>query len=100
MTTSEVAELIDGLRAGQLTLGEVAQRFRERAWPEKASRGPQPQEDLDARALADPDPYVPGSFEDVLVAFDRHDLTMDEYEVLAQAAAEGMKAGKPAGPGR
>ncbi len=92
--SSEVTELIAELRSGRLTLDQVAQRFRERSWPDKASPDPQSYEELAARALQDPDPYVPGSFEDVLAAYDRHDLTLDEYEVLAHAAADGMRAHK------
>lgn len=91
---SDVTQLIAALRAGQMTLNEVAQRFREREWPDRASPEPQSYEELAARSLEDPDPYVPGSFEDVLGAYYRHDLTLDEYEVLAHAAADGMRAHK------
>jgi hypothetical protein len=89
--TSEVTELIAGLRSGHITLDQVAERFRQRSWPDRDSQEPGSYQDLAARALDDPDPYVPGSFMDVLSAFDRHDLTLDEYEVLAAAAAEGMQ---------
>jgi hypothetical protein len=89
--TSEVTELIAALRSGHMTLDQVAERFRQRSWPDAASPEPESYQDGAARALDDPDPYVPGSFMDVLAAFDRHDLTLDEYEVLAEAAAEGME---------
>ncbi len=90
--SSEVTDLIAALRAGTMSLDEVAHRFRERNWPDVP--GPQHQTDLEmaARALEDPGPYVPGSFDDVLAAYYRHDLTLDEYEVLAQAAADSMNA--------
>ncbi len=87
---SEVTDLIAALRAGSATLGEVAQRFRERHWPDVAAPEPRTESELAARSLQDPDPYTPGSFEDVLAAYDRHDLTVHEYEVLADAAAESM----------
>jgi hypothetical protein len=90
--SSEVTDLIAALRAGALSLDEVARRFRERIWPDEAS--PQPQTDLElaARSLDDPDPYVPGSFDDVLAAYYRHDITLDQYAVLAKAAADSMNA--------
>ncbi len=88
--SSEVTELIAALRAGTMTLDEVALRFRERKWPDPATSRPQSEAERAARSLADPAPYVPGSFEDVLAAYDRHDLTLDEYMILAEAAAASM----------
>jgi hypothetical protein len=94
--TSEVTDLIVALRAGKLSLDEVARRFREREWPDVARPEPQTYLEMAARTLDDPEAYVPGSFDDLLAAYDRHDLTLDEYEVLARAAVEGMKAkGRP-----
>jgi hypothetical protein len=89
---SEVTELISALRAGSMTLDEVAQRFRERQWPDVAAPESRTELELAARAVQDPGPYVPGSFDDVLAAYDRDDLTDDEYQVLAQAASEAMDA--------
>jgi hypothetical protein len=90
--TSEVTELIAALRAGTMSLDEVAQRFRERAWPDVAAPEPQTYLEMASRALEDPDPYLAGSFDDVLAAYDRKDLTLDEYEVLARAAAAAINA--------
>jgi hypothetical protein len=90
--TSEVTDLIAALRAGTLSLDEVARRFRERRWPDVAAPEPQTYLEMAARSLDDPDPYVSGSFDDLLAAYDRHDLSLDEYKVLARAAVEGMKA--------
>lgn len=87
--TSEVTDLIAALRAGTMSLDQVAQRFRERHWPEtdlpsaSATGGD---------ALDDPAPYVPGSFDDVASALHRRELTPAEYEVLAQAAADSINA--------
>jgi hypothetical protein len=89
---SDVTELISALRAGSMTLDEVAQRFRERHWPDVATPEPRTELDHAARSIQDPGPYVPGSFDDVLAAYDRHDLTHDEYQVLAQAASDAMDA--------
>ncbi len=89
---SEVTELIAALRAGTISLDQVAARFRDRAWPESERPDPQTDREIAARAMSDPDPYVPGSFDDVLLAYDKGDLTPAEYEVLAKAAADSINA--------
>jgi hypothetical protein len=89
---SEVTELIAALRAGTLSLGQVAARFRERTWPETPRPDPQTDLEIAARAMDDPDPYVPGSFDDVLLAYDKGELTPAEYEALAQAAADSINS--------
>jgi hypothetical protein len=89
---SEVTDLIAALRAGTLSLDQVAARFRERTWPEPARPDPQTEADAAARAMDDPDPYIPGSFDDVLLAYDKGQLTPAEYEVLASAAADAINA--------
>jgi hypothetical protein len=89
---SEVTDLIAALRAGTMSLDQVAARFRERAWPEPARPDPQTDEEIAARAMDDPDPYVPGSFDDVLLAYDKGELSPTEYEVLAKAAADSINA--------
>jgi hypothetical protein len=90
--SSEVTELIAAFRAGAMSLDEVAQRFRERAWPAREAPDIRTGPDLAVHGLDDPDPYVPGSFDDVSAALHRKDLTLAEYEVLAEAAAEGINA--------
>jgi hypothetical protein len=89
--STEVTELIDGLKRGSISLGEVAQRFRERSWP--STRGPKPETYLEraAAAAADPDPLVPGSFDEVAAAYHRGDISIDDYRTLAEAAAESMR---------
>jgi hypothetical protein len=89
---SEVTELIAALRAGTMSLDQVAARFRERTWPEPARPDPQTDAGIAARAMEDPDPYIPGSFDDVLLAYDKDELTPAEYEVLAKAAADAINA--------
>ena len=90
--SSEVRELIQALHDGAIPLEEVAQRFRERTWP--SSKPPAPETDLEraTAALRDPDPFVPGSSDDVVAAYDRGDLTRDQYRVLAEAVAEAKRA--------
>jgi hypothetical protein len=90
--SSEVTHLIEALQNGTMSLDEVAQRFRARSWPR--TRGPKPQSPLE-RALAaeaDPDPLIPGSFDEVAAAYHRGDLSLDDYRTLAEAAAEAIRA--------
>ena len=89
--STEVTELIDALKRGSISLSEVAQRFRERSWP--PTRGPKPETYLEraAAAAADPDPLVPGSFDEVAAAYHRGDISIDDYRTLAEAAAESMR---------
>ena len=89
--STEVTELIDALKRGSISVSEVAQRFRQRAWP--STRGPKPETYLDraAAAAADPDPLVPGSFDEVAAAFHRGDISIDDYRILAEAATESMR---------
>jgi hypothetical protein len=90
--TSEVTDLITALRDGSMSLDEVAVRFRERSWPR--TKGPPPASYLEMAAAAerDPEPDVPGSFDDVIGAYDRGELTRAQYRVLAEAVAESFRA--------
>jgi hypothetical protein len=89
--SSEVTELISALRNGTMSLGEVEQRFRERSWPRRNTENSTTYLDLAAAADRDPDPYLEGSFDEVAMAFHRHELTDNEYEALAQAMADSMR---------
>lgn len=89
--TSDVADLIKELKAGTMTLEEVAQRFRERQWPRSRRPAPTSYLEMAARTMEDPEPYVPGSFDDVTDAYDRGELSDDEYDVLAEAMAESKR---------
>jgi hypothetical protein len=90
--TSEVTDLIAALRAGTMSLDEVAQRFRERSWPDPPRPQPKTDSEVAARLMDDPDPYVRGSFDEVNLAYDRQELTEQQYRVLAKAASEAMDA--------
>jgi hypothetical protein len=89
--TSEVAELINELRAGTMTLDEVAQRFRERKWPRHKRSAPTTYLEMAARTMEDPEPYDPDSFDDVTAAYHRGELSDDEYDTLAEAMAESKR---------
>jgi hypothetical protein len=90
---SDVTDLIDQYKAGQLTLEELARRFRARRWPRDRRPEPATYTEMAARTLEDPEPYVPGSWDDVAAAFFRHDLSADEYRVLSDAVADSKRAG-------
>ncbi len=91
--TSEVTELIKALREGTLSLDEVAQRFRERQWPRpQAPATRQLPGDGRQQPRKIPSPYVPGSFDDVAAAYDRGELTREQYRTLAEAVAESLRA--------
>jgi hypothetical protein len=89
--TSEVSDLINALRDGTMTLDEVAQQFRQRQWPRRMWPPPESYLEMAARAQEDPEPYVPGSFDDVSAAFHRGDLSRAEYQVLSEAVAESKR---------
>ncbi len=90
--SSDVYELISALRDGRLTLDEVAQQFRERTWPRRRWSRSATANDLARAELEDPEPYLPGSFDDVTVAYHRGELTDHQYDVLALAMAESKQA--------
>lgn len=89
--TTEVTDLIAALRNGTMSLEEVAQRFRERSWPRNRTPEPQTYLELATAGQQDPEPYVPGSFDDVVAAYDRGQISDDEYEILSEAVAESKR---------
>ena len=81
---SEVTEMIDAYRSGELTLDELTQRFHDRVWP--SPRPPaQSVDELYKRELEDPDPPVEGSFDEVVNAYHAGQITGAEYKALARA---------------
>ncbi len=81
-----VAAMLSAYRRGQLRLEGLGLEFRVRRWPEVPSACPPGLEQASA-AIDDLEPYVPGSFDDVVLAYDLGRLSDDEYEFLAGAAA-------------
>lgn len=86
----EVTTMIWAYRAGEMTLDVLAGRFRSRRWPAVPPVTPPGMEEA-AAAIDDPEPYVPGSFDDVVRAYDRGWITDPDYEALAAAAAAGVR---------
>lgn len=92
MSDNEVADLLLALRTGAMDIDEVAERFRRRTWPDERRPSPQTYRELAAAAQQDPDPEVPGSFDDVVAAYDRGEITREQYRTLVEAAAESIRA--------
>ena len=85
--TNEVSDLLKALRSGHMTLDEVAQKFRQRNWPRKGTR-PATYTEYATAEMQDPEPYVPGSFDEVTLAYHNGDLSDEQYDVLAAAMAQ------------
>jgi hypothetical protein len=94
---TELIGLIDRYASGQLTLEELARRFRGRNWPSVPGAWTSDLEEA-ASAIDDPAPYVPGSFDDVVLAYDLGRLSDQEYDILAAAAAASRRATDRRGP--
>lgn len=90
--TNEIADLLNALHEGTISLDQVAQRFREHKWPRRSQPEPTSYLESAAAELQDPHPYVPGSFDDVTLAYDRGRLSSDQYDALARAMAEAKRA--------
>jgi len=90
--STEVTELINALRDGTLTLDQVAERFRQRSWPRRATPLPSSYLEHAVAAEEDPEPYAPNSFDDVVAAYDLGRVTDEEYAVLSEAVAESKRA--------
>jgi hypothetical protein len=90
--SSEVTDLLNALRDGTMSIDEVARQFRERVWPRRRETEPTSYIELAIQAQQDPEPYVPGSYDDVAAAFHRGDLSSEQYGILAEAMAESMRA--------
>jgi hypothetical protein len=95
--SDEVGELLDALYRGAIKLDDVAERFRQRRWPRRRRPQPATYLELAARELEDPDPFIPGSYDDVAAAYHIGRLTDSQYAVLVEAIAESERAEDAAG---
>jgi hypothetical protein len=82
----EVTSMIDAYHAGNISLDDLARRFRARTWPAIPPACPPDMREA-APAVDDPEPYVPESFDDVVLAYDLGKLSDRDYEQLAKAVA-------------
>ncbi len=85
---SAVTAMLVSYRDGRLSLDDLSLEFRVRRWPQVPDVCP-PELEQAREAIDDPEPYVPGSFDDVVLAYDLGWLSGDDYDILA-AAAEGL----------
>jgi hypothetical protein len=92
MSGDEIADLLRALQDGAIDLEEVAARFRSRRWRHTRAAQAGSFLEMATAAQADPEPYVPGSFEQVVVAYRRGELTRSQYRILADAVADSIRA--------
>jgi hypothetical protein len=90
MTSNEIADLLAALRAGRFSADEVAVRFRERSWT--VTRRPVAATYQEMAERQDPPADVPGSFDEVTAAYDREEITWEQYRTLAHAVADSINA--------
>ena len=82
--------MIRAYLAGEMTLEATMPEVPDPALARRAAGHPAGMEKA-AAAIDDPEPYVPGSFDDVVRAYDRGWITDPDYEALAAAAAAGVR---------
>jgi hypothetical protein len=92
MAASEVTDLIAAMRSGEMTLEEVAARFRQRTWPRTRGPAAQTYTQMAEAALLDPTANVPGSVDELTAAYDRRQITREQYRTLAHAVADSINA--------
>jgi Zeta toxin len=80
----EVPGLVTAYRDGALTLDGLAGRFRDRSWPLVQPAGP-PGGAGAALAIDDLEPWQPGSFDEVVLAWDLGILSDADYAALVAA---------------
>jgi len=84
---SDVTDLIAAYGRGELTLDELAQRFRNRAWPLRRQSSFTLQEAY-KRETEDPEPIAEGSFDEVGSAYLQGQISIEEYDILARAVSD------------
>jgi hypothetical protein len=89
--TNEVAELLDALHAGTLTTEDVAERFRTRRWPRRRREAIGDYAEILAGETSDPDVYIPGSFDDVIAAYDQLKINREQLRIFSEAVAESQR---------
>ena len=82
---SAVIAMLAAYRDGLMSLDDLSLEFRARRWPQVPDVCP-PELEQARDAIDDPEPYVPGSFDDVVLAYDLGWLSAADYDVLATAA--------------
>jgi hypothetical protein len=83
---SAVITMLTSYREGQISLDDLSLEFRARRWPRIPDVCP-PELEPAREAIDDPEPYVPGSFDDVVLAYDLGWLSAADFDILAIAAS-------------
>ncbi len=89
--TNEVSDLLNALCEGTMNVEDVATRFRRRRWPRRKSHPPANYLELAAAEMQDPEPYLPGSFDEVIEAYETDRLTREQFRILSEAVAEAQR---------
>ena len=82
---SAVITMLTSYREGRISLDDLSLEFRARRWPRIPDVCP-PELEPAREAIDDPEPYVPGSFDDVVLAYDLGWLSAADFDILAVAA--------------
>jgi hypothetical protein len=82
---SAVITMLTSYREGRISLDDLSLEFRVRRWPRIPDVCP-PELEPAREAIDDPEPYVPGSFDDVVLAYDLGWLSAADFDILASAA--------------
>ncbi|MFY9932190.1 MAG: hypothetical protein WAK82_29690 [Streptosporangiaceae bacterium] len=82
---SAVTAMLVAYRDGRMSLDDLSLEFRARRWPRVPDVCP-PELEPARAAIDDLEPYVPGSFDDVVLAYDLSWLSGEDYGILATAA--------------
>jgi len=90
--SNEVEVWLTALKDGSMSLEQVAREFRKHTWAPLRSTPTTTYEQLATAELADPEPYIPGSFDDVTTAYHQGELTDEQYDVLASAMTEALRS--------
>lgn len=98
---SDVTDLLDQLVDGTADLDTVADGFRTRAWPRRTRVETSDATDLYELDGTDPVSDPEGAFSEVAGYLAMHRIDLEQYRVLAEAAAAAMQnapdPGTPAG---
>lgn len=92
---SEIAELLDKLAAGHVTLGAVAANFATRHWVTTKRPQASSYAEAAARELDDPEPIQEGTWGEVMAAYTAGKISDDEYRVLFAARSGTMNTAPP-----
>lgn len=98
---SDVTDALDQLVQGVTDLDSVAGQFRARTWPRRTRPATHDATDLYEQDSTDPVGDPEGAFSEVAAALAEHRIDLEQYRVLAEAAAAAMQnapdPGTPAG---